>query len=361
LTISTDVGSLPPRVDYSKLREGARKTYTVERFLPRRSAEDPLSVFEGEVVGAFVDKLRAGVTVPNYPQFRDMNEMFLEMLQGVERTEKGYTAIHGPHARPGSTIPEADILRQNLSPIRDAAGAERIHAKACVTGPYTLSSLFTNRGPDLLRSLGEAVAEITARSVFNLREGEIALLSIDEPVLGFLDDPLIDHSSEGRGALRDAWERICVAASSRGAETMMHLHSTSEQLFWDVEHLDIIEPHVDDPLYGQEATRRLLEERDKRLKASISVTRFDDLIGAGTRGVEDIGKAWVDIRKGRTDPAHFLEDTRTMEKRLGKIVASFGAERVPYAGPECGMGGFPSYGCALEYLRRNAEAVSRHT
>jgi len=48
-----------------------------------------------------------------------------------------------------------------------------------------------------------------------------------------------------------------------------------------------------------------------------------------------------------------------MKKRLKKIQETFGAERVPYAGPECGLGGFPSYGVAIEYLRRVTDVVKQ--
>jgi len=357
LTISTDVGSLPPRVDHSKLREGARKTYTVERFLPRRSEEDPLSVFEGEVVGAFVDKLRAGVTVPNYPQFRDMNEMFLEMIQGITKTGPEYVATHEPYSRSSSTIPEVSIIKQNISKIRETADLNEVSLKICVTGPYTLSSLFSGRNSDLLTGLGGALADIASRSIFNLKEGRVKLLSIDEPVLGFLNDPLLDRGSEGRDALIHALERICEAAYTRGAETMLHLHNTSENLFWEVEHLNVIEPHVDDPIYTQENTKKLIDGTDKGIKASISTTRFDDLIKAKVDADEDIGKIWTDMRRRLIEPESFLEDTRTMEKRLGMIVRRFGAERIPYAGPECGLQGFPSYDCAIECLRRTVKAV----
>jgi len=359
LIASTDVGSLPPRVPDSRLREGARRTYSVERFLPRGSPEDPLSLLEGEVVGAFIDKLRAGVEVPAYPQFRDMNEMTLEMLLGVTKTKAGYIATQRPYPRPGSTIPEVSILKQNIPKIREAVNLDRVQMRICITGPYTLSSFFLGASPELLKSLGEALADIASRTIFSAKEGGVALLSIDEPVLGFLNDPLLDRGSESREALIQALEQICAKAHQKSVETMLHLHNTSENLFWEVKHLGIIEPHVEDPIYTQENTKRLIDERNKRLKASISATRFDELIRAKAPESEDIGKIWTDIRKGLIDPERYLEDAEAMESRLRRIVERFGANRVPYAGPECGLQGFPSYDCAMKYLRRTSEAVKR--
>jgi len=46
-----------------------------------------------------------------------------------------------------------------------------------------------------------------------------------------------------------------------------------------------------------------------------------------------------------------------MRKRLIDVVERFGPERVIYAGPECGLGSFPTYASAVEYLRRVSEAA----
>jgi hypothetical protein len=146
----------------------------------------------------------------------------------------------------------------------------------------------------------------------------------------------------------------------------MHLHDTSESLFWDVEHLGHVMSHVGDPLYTQESTRRRLEETDKMMWATVGVTQFDNLIAMhhvsqGFTGdmPEKIGETWTGIRKSLVDPYVFLEETGTMERRLEAIAGFFGADRIAYASPECGLNSFPSYEVALECLRRTAEAISR--
>ena len=357
-----DVGSIPLRVDGSVIREGAKRSQTLLSLVGM--PDEATSTFEEEVVSCFVDKLRAGLDVPNYPQFRDMNEMFYEELRGVEKSEGGYVAQGTLSARPGSGIAEVEVLRRNLSRIRDEAGVDRVRVKACVTGPYTLASFFQARSPKLFSDLGHALGEIVSRSVFDTRRGELSLLCIDEPVLGFLNDPMLDYGAEGREALRGAWDEICRAATSRGVETIMHLHDTSEDVYWEVEHLTVVESHVDDPLYSQEATERRLEETDKRLKASVAVTIFDTLLENHLRGrgvVDDVqqavGETWTDIRHGRVDPFTFLEDPGVFEKRLARVVERFGEERVPYAGPECGFGSWPTYETAMECLSKTSGAV----
>lgn len=360
--LSSDVGSLPKRIDASTISDGTRRSTALLSFLGVTS--DASEAFEEEVVSAFIDKLRMGIDVPNYPQFRDMNEMFFELIRGIERGGEGLLAVRSLSSKPATVIPEVQVLRQNLSRIRDEAGVDRVRIKACVTGPYTLASFFQVKSPSLFEDLGKSLAEIVSRSMFSTRYGEVAHISIDEPVLGFMNDPLLDYGSEGREALRRAWEEVCHAAASKGVETSAHLHDTSDDLYWDVEHLDMIESHVGDPLYSQGATRRRLEETDKRLKVSIAVTLFDNLIEAyhlreGFEGniPEKIGETWTEIRHGRVDPLVFIEEPRLLRKRLDDVVERFGVERVPYACPECGMASFPSYEIAFECLRRVADTV----
>ncbi len=360
---SYDVGSLPLRAEASKICEGARRSLTLLPMLGLAEG-DAVEVFEEEVVGAFANKLRMGLDVPNYPQFRDMNEMFFELIRGIEKSEAGYTILRTPSAKPGASIPEIDALKRNASRIRDIAGVDRVKVKACVTGPYTLASFFQAKSPRLFEDLGNALATIVSRTIFSNRHGELALLCIDEPVLGFLNDPLLDYGSDGRESLRRAWDDICLAAASKGIKTSMHLHDTSDDLFWDVEHLGIVESHVRDPLYAQEATKRRLEEKDKLLKASIAVALFDDLIEAHLRqeGFEgDVqqrtGDIWTEMRRGSANPFEFIDEPALLMKRLRSVVERFGAERVPYAGPECGLGGWPTYESAMECLRRVARTI----
>ena len=357
-----DIGSLPLRVEEKAIYEGAKESGSLLSLVG--VADDSVRIFEEEVLTAFIDKLSAGLTVPNYPQFRDMNEMFFDLLRGIEKIEAGYVALKTITARPGATIPEVDVIRENSSRIRDIAGIEKTNVKVCVTGPYTLASFFQRKSAKLFEDLGQALADVVSRTVFSSKYSEVTLVCIDEPVIGFLNDPLLDYGSDGREALRGAWEEICRAASSKGASTSIHLHDTSDDMFWEVEHLDLIQAHIVDPIYSQEATKRQLKETGKRLKASIFATQFDNLITNSLKreGFEGdlqqrVGDIWTQIGRKEIDPMAFLEGIDVGVKRLSDVVERFGAENVPMAGPECGLGSWPSYETAMECLRRTAEAV----
>ena len=150
-------------------------------------------------------------------------------------------------------------------------------------------------------------------------------------------------------------------ARSRNTQSSIHLHSTSDDLFWNITSLRIIESHVSDPLYETKATKNLLEKHDRELKASIAKTNFDQLIqqelGENASG-EAVANVWRGISKGELNPKAYLEAPRVMKDRLRQIIQRFGKERISWAGPECGLRGFPTYASAIEYLKRISETVS---
>ncbi len=359
---SSDIGSLPARIDPDTIRSGARKTNSLIPYLGVGNKDHKL--FEETVVSSFADKLRSGIDVPNYPQFRDMNEMFFELMEGIEKRDGALFAVNGIKAKRNAVIPETDALRREASRLKEVKG-DKVHVKACVTGPYTLASFFQFKTPSLFIDLADAVAKILESSLFNNGNIEISHLSVDEPVLGFMNDPLLDYGSDGREALRKAWDRVLRVAKTHNVDTSMHLHDTSENLFWETEYLDMIGSHVGDPLYSGESVKKRLKETDKSLWAGICITQYDTLIenyysSKGFTGniPEKIGETWTSLRKGDVDPYIFLEDSKLMRKRLEKIKSFFGSERIPIASPECGLNSFPAYEVAMEYLSRVSRAVS---
>ncbi len=361
MTKSCDVGSLPLVGDSEKFGEGAKRFS-----LP--SADESAEFFEKRVLEGLLDKILVGVEVPNYPQFRDMNEMFLSMMEGIEKIKGGYLETQIPSVKTDrSHIPEVAVMEKHSQRIQEEKG-EPFEVKICVTGPYTLSSLFPYRDKGIFTRLGNAISQIVENNIFNDKHGRVGLVSVDEPVFGLQDDPLIDFGSRGRENLRRAWESIFQKAKSKNAQTALHLHSTTDDLFWSIDSLSIIDSHVDDPLNQMKNTKEKLESTDKFLKASITFSEFDTLIRqrilSNSREKlteisvnEKLAEAWKDITQGRTDPEIFLEDVNAIKGRLVELVGRFGVERVPYAGPECGLKGFPTYESAMECLRRVSSAI----
>jgi len=355
-----DVGSLPYIIRDDLLRKGAQDVLS-----PGRARSGPAEEFRRAVLMAMRDKLVSGIDVPTYPQFRDMNEMFLAMLSGLERFEGRYVEV-ARLAVKETRIPEVLVLREHAAELAQELGLEKVRLRMCITGPHTLSFQFAFRSAGLLRRLGHVLAEVVKANLASGKHFEVAVVALDEPTFATVDDPLLERGSEGREALLSAWEEVLSAARSRGVLTCLHLHSTSDDLFWHAEALRLVESHVEDPLYRLEETKRLLEEHDKALVATICRTDFDALVVARARAelpggseaqvAERVRELWKVIRSGSLDPVELLEPVELLARRLREVLTRFGPDKVLFAGPECGLRAFPTYGVAIECLRRVAEA-----
>ena len=357
---SCDVGSLPFSGNFAKFLEEASK-------FESSSGDDACSYFCSKVITSFVDKAQTGINIPYYPQFRDMNHMFLELIDGIEKLKKGYVESKDMSLKAtGKSIAEVNVIKENSKQISEALG-HLFELGVCVTGPYTLSSQFAVRDTSLFLRLGHLISQLIENTVFNNKHGRVSLISVDEPTFGFLNDPLIDPDSEGRENLKKAWELITHTSKTKSssAQTCIHLHSTADKLFWEIESLDIVEAGMKNFLYQSKETKKLLEAYDKSLKATACTTNFDELVRQKTTTShqqnteinQKIKESWKRILNKEINATTFLEDTALIRKRILDISNRYGQERVPYASPECGLKGYPTYECAIECLRRVALAT----
>jgi methionine synthase II (cobalamin-independent) len=356
---SYDIGSLPFTGDFQKFTEGASNH--------GKFVNDTTEFFEKKTVESLLDKIKAGINIPNYTQYRDMTQMFLDLIEGIQKINGNYIETTPLTLKKGkNTIPEISAIKNHSLEISESI-KEPFQLRLCITGPYTMSSLLSYKNKESFTQFGNVLTQIVENNIFSAKEGSVRIVTIDEPVFGFADDPLLDHGSEGRENLLKAWETIMQKIRSKGAEASLHLHNTSNELFWEIKNLNIIESHADDSFYQAKRTKELLESTDKFLKASIAVTDFDQLIKSHilkmskqklneTSINEKIAETWKSLAKKQIDPNIFIEDAKLMREKLSKTVNYFGVNRVPYFGPECGMRSFPTYESAMECLRRVAQA-----
>jgi methionine synthase II (cobalamin-independent) len=360
---SCDVGSIPFVGDLNKFLKGAARYGSV--------TDESTLFFEGKVVSGFIDKAKAGITVPNYPQYRDMTQMFIDMINGLTKVNGGYAETDTLTLKTGlGQIPEIQAIKNQARKIHEELG-QPFKLRTCITGPYTLSSLLAYKDKHAFTRLGTILAEIAETNIFNNKRGTVKLVSVDEPLFGFVDDPLLDHGSEGRENLLQAWQTIMHKTQTKGAQTILHLHNTTDELFWQTKSLNIIESHVQDPFYQAEHTKKQLEATDKCLKASIAVTDYEQLIRNHITATldkpddvainEKVAETWKNLKTKKLDPTTFLDTVEVMKRRLTQITQRFGENRIPYAGTECGEWSFPTYQSAIEYLRRVAEATHKQT
>lgn len=357
-----DVGSMPFPGNFKKFIKGAQHIDPLMELLRVNKDSKERKYFEDKVVQNYIDKIKVGIDVPSYPQFRDMNEMFLNTIKGIKKSKRGYEVIDRLTLKKGyASIPEVHVLKQKKREISQKIG-KTLKVRLCITGPYTLASTCVNKNADLIKKFGEAIEQIIDENCFRGKYGGISIVSIDEPVFGMVDDPQLDVGSRGRETLMKTWENICHRIKLKSIQSCLHLHSTKNEDFWGIKSLDIVESHVNDTLYTSNETKKFLEKEDKYLKASISITVFDELIRKKIeRDIRPINEStlnqkmadvWTGIKNSKITAIDYIETLEIMKKRLLQIINRYDIERVPYAGPECGLKSFPTYNSSIECLKR---------
>ena len=204
---SYDVGSLPPKIRHKEMLE------LFSAYEKGANSGFPQSL-EEIIVGAFLDKALAGIDIPNYPQFRDMNEMFLQMINGIEKIKEGYVEIESLSLKHGKEkIPEVHIIEENSEIIYEALG-KRFRLKVCITGPYTLSALFAYKNEKTFLNLGRVLAEIVKENIFKNKYGKVFMVTLDEPAFGVMSDPTIDYGTPDSSQLyaKDSWRSKTILA-----------------------------------------------------------------------------------------------------------------------------------------------------
>ena len=263
-----DMGSMPFDGDFELFEQGAATRPHTSLLHPEN--RDAQLYFAARVVDSLVHKYTTGITVPNYPQFCDMNTMFLNGLHGITKMLRGYNVIdHITLPSENAAIPEIAVIADQSRSIVERIGAPCV-IKLCVTGPYTLASRFTHRSDELFEELGEALSAYITANLLRNSYVKTTLVSVDEPAFSFIDDPLLDNGQPGQEALLHAWDDVFRAAHGHGVQTALHLHNTRNELYWQIEPIDILESHVHDPLHTAPRMKTLLNRYDKSLKASIA-------------------------------------------------------------------------------------------
>ncbi len=313
--IFDDIGSFP-------LPEGITREWAEKNYRTRE--------YEEMVKRTYLMKLKAGVELPNYPQFRDMNRMFLEPMKSEESQEEPYL-VKKEHAR----IPEVEaLIKMEIEKLR-----------VCITGPFEL--YYTEFGGVIYDDVLEKISTSVLRFIENLDESIVKCISLDEPSLG--TNPELQPTQD---QIEIAYGKI-----SFGGDVQIHLHSP---LFYteilEVESVNVI---------GIESARdekamdfvdaEDLESHDKFLRVGIARSDIDGIIAEynSKHGVN----VWGD-EDGVMKAIDEIENPEKIEKRLRRAMDLFG-ERLKYIGPDCGLFSFPLQRSALKLLENIKEAKSR--
>ncbi len=362
--IFDDVGSYP-------LPEGTTKEWLKEAF---SSAATNSQLYE-IIREAMWQKINAGVEVPNYPQFQNMISQFSEPILDDSRTEAPLL-VKEEEAR----LVELDALEGLAAEYREERGGgrgsgegrrgsgeggwegEKLKIRICVTGPVELYySLFPPPVyTDVLSNIAKSVGRFVKHAVEGARKGakkrnyEVSCVSIDEPSIGL--DPRIEVKEDEESVVTALELATEYASRTAGVDTQIHLHSP---IFYEtvcqVAGIKVIGlESAANPSLLALIDKKELEQHDKFLR--IGVARTDIFRMAAEyderHNTNSFGKSGKE-RRILEAVVNEYNSPALVKKRLEKASTIFG-ERVLYAGPDCGLGAFPSQELASLVLKNTS-------
>ncbi|MEM0350451.1 MAG: methionine synthase [Archaeoglobaceae archaeon] len=264
--------------------------------------------------------------VPNYPQFRDMVEMFMQPIRNAEFQEDAYL-ISKKHA----IIPELEYVEKMK--------VEKV--RVCITGAFEL--YYREFGGKIYEDVLLNIAESIYRFAENaLKYENVKCISFDEPSLGIAPDLQPE---------KELIERVY--SKELGVDVQVHLH---EPVFYD----KFMETKID--IIGVESAKNpeklalldkeLLLSAEKGLRIGVARTDIDCIVN------EFNEKYSVNAWKGEELLELAINELESAERIAGRIrvsIEKFG-DLVKYIGPDCGMFSFPSQKVALKLLENIRKA-----
>ena len=295
---------------------------------------------------AMQQKIDAGVDVPTYPQFRDMNQMFLEIIND-ESAQEEPLIVRKDRARIMELSAMEDVGAQYLNKT-----GKKLNIRLCVTGPIELylKQFGGTAYKDVLNAFATSIDRFVSNSIDNAKQFRIAVISIDEPSIGINPQIMFNDS--------DMIEALTLATKTSGLnkiDTEIHLHSPLHyKLVCRVPSIGIIGVEsAASPSYLDLIDKKDLGDYDKFLRIGVSRT---DIFGmAAVLNEKYNTNVWK-------EPAKLDEITTQMEtpqiiaKRLEKAYSIFG-DGIKYAGPDCGLGSWPSQELASNLLKNTGAGI----
>lgn len=295
---------------------------------------------------AMQQKIDAGVDVPTYPQFRDMNRMFLDIIND-ESSHEEPLIVRKDRAR----IMELSAIEEVGDRYAGKTG-EKLNIRLCVTGPIELylKQFGGTAYKDVLNAFSTSIDRFISNSIENAKKLQISVISIDEPSIGINPQIMFNDS--------DMIEALTIATKSSGLnkiDTEIHLHSPLHyKLICRVPSISIIGVEsAANPSYLDLIDKKDLEDYDKFLR--IGVARTDIFGMAAVLNEKYNTNVWKEPAKLDEITAQ-METPQIIEKRL-RIAYSIFGNRIKYAGPDCGLGSWPSQELAFNLLKNTGAGI----
>ena len=349
--LSDDNGSLPLPNEIDK------QTYTTAYFRAIEAlgngeelSKDPMlnNIFNKVCREAMVCKLETGLDVVNYPQMGvDMVSQFLKPIQDYTQQSNRPYRIDKKYAVLPPLV-NINTVFKTFTETHDKVPK----LKVCITGPIELyhnTEIGQFVSEDILMNLAESVQQFVKNACNSLKDGEIGVISIDEPSLGFRDLGKWDEDILIR-ALQKAVE------SNNGITTQIHLHSlNARHIPLQVEGINILTcEYAGNSTHLEGVEREEFEDYDKFLRVGIARTDIDAInLELHEKGIEN---GFNRIKQRELPASTIVEDQSIMIKRLKAVYERFG-DQIVYSGPDCGFGYWPTQEAALKQIANSVKAI----
>jgi 5-methyltetrahydropteroyltriglutamate--homocysteine methyltransferase len=333
--IFDDIGSFP-------LPAGVSREW-IEQAVSIRNEDERLFEIISQVME---QKITAGVEVPTYPQFQDMNKQFLRIIDDPKCTEAPLMVKES----------EAKILEleaiSDLAKIYKEQNGEPLKIRVCVTGPIELyqQEFGSTSYGDVLLTFARSIDRFVKNSIEHHSDIQVKTVSIDEPSIGI--HPQIMHSDDYIvQALTIAGE----TAHKHGIDTEIHLHSPlNYKLVCDVPTINVIGVEsAANPSYLELIDRQDLEASDTFLRVGIARTDIFGLTAVLNEKYDT--NVWKEQDK-LPEVITKMETPEVIAKRLSKYHEMFDGS-IKYAGPDCGLGSWPTQELAQQLLANTASGI----
>ena len=331
-----DIGSFPLPKNINKKLFNKAYVQAREAIINGKSMKKDeflLNNFYRVVIDSFRKKLETGLDVVNYPQHYDMHKQFTDAIH--KAMDKGTYIVNEKDA----VIPEVHVIKDEAKRLYEETGS-RVQLRVCVTGPLELylKEVGTTLYRDILLMLAETVRLFARHSILNSKHVKTELIALDEPSFGFQD------VTADREILLDVLEK---ALDFKGVVKHVHLHSPARaQDILDVKNLDALSiEYAASPRNIESIPKNMLEQADKQIRVGISRTDVDSMIAElSNRGVM------------KPTVTQLVENEEIIRKRFTLTKEKYG-ETMTFAGPDCGLGGWPTQDAAQLLLKRTVNAV----
>jgi 5-methyltetrahydropteroyltriglutamate--homocysteine methyltransferase len=291
-------------------------------------------------------KIEAGVEVPTYPQFQDMNKQFLNIINDPKRTEQPLLVRESD-----AKILEMEALTTLAGEYRAQHG-EALKIRVCVTGPVELyqQEFGGTSYNDVLLTMAKSIDRFVKNAINYSDDLEVITVSIDEPSIGI--NPQIMHADED---IIQALDITGQTAQSHGIDTEIHLHSPlNYKLVCEVPTINVIGVEsAANPSYLELIDRSDLATSDTFLRIGIARTDIFGLTAAlNEKYNTNVWKEPDRIKEVVTR----METPDVIAGRLSSIYQKFG-DSIKYAGPDCGLGSWPTQDMAQQLLKNTAKGM----